>query len=77
MCITDAPKLGYPSMSEPSMYTQFSGMNLAVHGCGVGSDPLLLGGSCVWVPVRGCIAASVGSFCEDVYPSRDVVILVG
>ena len=59
------------------MYTHFSGMNLATHGCGVGGDPLLLGGSCVWVPVRGCIAASVGSLCEDVYPSGDVVIVAG
>ena len=52
-------------------------MNLAAHGCGVGGDPLFLGGSCAWVPVRGCIAAIVGSLYEDVYPFGDVVIVAG
>ena len=59
-------------MSEPFMYTQFSGMNLGPHGCGVGGDPLLLGGRCVWFLVKGCIVASVGSLCEDMYLSGDV-----
>ena len=66
MCTTYAPNLGYPSMSEPSVYNQFSGMNLAAHGCGAGGDPPFAGGRIVRVPSRGYIATSVGNICEDV-----------
>ncbi len=40
-----APSLGCPSMSEPSVCIQFSGMNLGVHWCGTG------GGSPLWEEV--------------------------
>ena len=48
------------------MYTQFSGMNLGVHGCGIGGDPPLVGGRIVYVPVRGGIVTSLGNNGEDV-----------
>jgi hypothetical protein len=53
-------------MSEPSVYTQFSGMNFDVYGCWTGGDPPLVGGRNVCVHVRGCIVTSVGNICEDV-----------
>ncbi len=63
---TAAPSLGCPSMSEPSVYTQFSGMNLGVHRCGAGGGSLLVGGRIVYVPVNGGIVDSLGSACEEV-----------
>ena len=64
-------------MSKPSVFTQFFGMNLDVHGCGAGGDFSLVGGRIVCVLVRGCIVTSVGNFCEDVYPPDGVAIVAG
>ena len=66
---TAAPSLGCPSMSEPSVYTQFSGMNLGNHWCVTGGGSPLVGGRIVCVPVNGGIVANLGSACEEVYPS--------
>ena len=65
---TAAPSLGYPFMSEPSVYTQFSGMNLGDHWCVTGGGTPLMGGRVVCVPVNGAIVANLGSACEEVYP---------
>ncbi len=68
MCTTAAPNLGKPSVSEPSMYTQFSGMNFSVHVCGPGGESVRSGGTVMVVHVmRGSLSIS-GSSCVDVYP---------
>ena len=66
MWTTAAPSRGCPSMSEPSVYTQFSGMNLGIHWCGTGGGSPLVGGSIVYVPVKGGIVEISGSACEEV-----------
>ncbi len=66
---TAALSLGCPSMSEPSVYTQFSGMNLGNHWYGPVVAPRWWGGRIVCVPANGGIVANVGSACEEVYPS--------
>ncbi len=53
-------------MSEPSMYTQFSGMNFGVHGCGTGGEPALLGGRAIADPDMEGMLSSSGSGCVDV-----------
>ena len=63
---TAAPSLGWPFMSEPSVYTQFSGMYLGIHWCGAGGGSPLMAGRIVYGPVRGGIVAVLGSGCEDV-----------
>ena len=63
---TAAPSLGCPSMSEPSVYTQFSGMNLGIYCCGTGGGSPLVGGRIVYVPVNGGIVDGLGSACEEV-----------
>ena len=58
-------------MSEPSVYTQFSGMNLGIHWCGTGGGSPLVGGRIVYVPAKGGIIEISGSACEEVKPSRN------
>jgi len=55
-------------MPEPSVYTQFSGMNFGVHGCGTGGEPVKSGGTIPVVPVMGGSLSSFGNSCVDVYP---------
>ena len=66
MCTIAAPNLGYPSMSELSVYTQFSGMNFGVHGCGTGGKHSLLGERVMDGPVKGGRLSSSGDKCADV-----------
>ena len=56
------------SMSEPSVYTRFSGMNFGVHGCGTGEEPVKSGGTIPVVSVTGGSLSSYGNSCVDVYP---------
>ena len=65
MCTTAAPNLGQPSMSEPSVYTQFSGMDFGVHGCGTSGEFSLLGRRNMDVPVKGGSLSSLGNNCVD------------
>ncbi len=60
-------------MSEPSVYTQFSGMNFGVHGCGTGGEPVKSGGTSKIVPIMGGSLSSTGSNCVDVYPPCGVL----
>ena len=53
-------------MREPSVYTQFSGMNFGVHGCGTGGEPIKSGGTIMVVPVMGGSLSSTGNNCVDV-----------
>ena len=55
-------------MSEPSVYTQFSGMNLGDHGCGAGGEPAVLGGRAVYASCRGGRVTRLGNDWEEVYP---------
>ena len=48
------------------MYTQFSGINFGVHGCGTGREPSLLGGRVMDVPAKGGSLSSSGNNCVDV-----------
>ena len=74
---TAAPSLGCPSMSEPSVYTQFSGMNSGIQWCGTGGCFPLVGGWVVYVPIKGGIVSILGNTCEDVYPSYGVEPVFG
>ena len=54
-------------MSNPSVYTEFSGMRFGVYGCGTGGVPGGKG-SVVASPLgRGGASANVGRSWEDVY----------
>ncbi len=77
MCTTAAPSLGWPSMSEPSVYTQFSGIYFGFQGCGKGGASSLMGGRMLAVPVRGSLWTSVGSGWEDVYSSPSDAPVIG
>ena len=59
------------------MYTQFSGINFGVHGCGTGGEPSLLGGRIMDVPVMGGSLSSSGNGCVDVYPLCCVLVEYG
>ena len=52
---TAAPRRGSPSMSGPSVYTQFSGMNLGIHWCGTGGGSPLVGGVLCMSLSRGAL----------------------
>ncbi len=53
-------------MSEPSVYTQFFGMNFGVQGCGSGGKPALLGGRDIADPDKEGMLWSSGSSYVDV-----------
>ncbi len=67
-CITAAPKRGWPLMSEPSLYTNYSGRKMGVHGCGVGAMDVADGG--VEAPPNGREGMSIKPrrAWEDMYP---------
>ncbi len=54
-------------MSEPSVYTQFYGMDFGVHGCGTVGEPVKSGGTIMAILVIGGSLSIIGNNCVDVY----------
>jgi hypothetical protein len=57
MCTTAAPNLGWPLMSEPSVYTHSAGASFGIQGMGVGGVTALV----VWLCPGGHFVGSAGA----------------
>ena len=75
MWTTAAPNLGKPFMSEPSVYTQFSGMNFGVHGWGTGGRSSV--GEERWKGghVMGSEPSRSGNISVDVWPTALLAVV--
>ena len=58
MWTTEAPSLGFPSMSEPSVYARFSGMYFGDHRWETGGVQCCVGGLVLVPKGKGCMAPS-------------------